>query len=435
MTTTRNYLALLFITFSFQLFAQPQKGDFIISPSNISFNKVGNKITSGDFNSSITSIGLRYGKFLSDKGVLGGRFAYSSQRFKLEGINAFDETANTLGLGVFFYQYFGYGPVRFLLKNDINTSFNLSDVNFVPATSLGSEYLNWQLSPGVSFFLDDRVSLDLDFRLNIFSVRENFTEFFPNELRPDLRLSLNYFFLQDQEAEESVAALNSISAGTMLGSLSGSLFDGEETFFMIGTGGVDYFFRDNLKLGLEVGGFFSKGRFGNLETTTTTRRAALTLAYYLPVIEGVFLRAEGIYEIEARKSLFIDFFSSAERSVNLRTNISTLGVSGGPAFIFGRHKIEPFVAVAGTSYSDKTLGVAEESTLNWAYGFSYEWFISDRLSINPQLTLQPDENSFSSIPIFGIASEVSAVRFESQDFTLSNFGITFKWYLQTGLRE
>jgi hypothetical protein len=384
--------SLLFLNFTF---AQPQKGDYFFGTSNFTYNHLNE-------DDRIINFSPTFGGFVAKNTLIGATWSIMSDNRSNPSTDIASDGTETQ-VSIFINQFIGKSKIKGL------TGFQLSYTG-------SSTFSHLQL--GAAFFPVDNASINLIYSISPFSVERGNFEVFPNKFRPDIGLSMRFFFLRNREQKEEILARNSIKAGTKAIGLTGSFDERRWASDLFFRGTSKFFFTDHFYL---IANLQNLTTFYVIESRTTKYNIVpqIGVGHYANISENVVLGITTLFSFPAT-NVNVGF----ER-LNLRTR-SCL-ITAGCAIFKGRHKIEPTIGADFVSTKMKDEEVDNSEALNLQFGTEYEYFLGKNTSLTGLLTFLPQNKTFQPTN-FGSSNDVN-FGFVGRERNLVNFLIGFNYYI------
>lgn len=382
------HLTLSFLLFFvISVFAQPQKGDYFLGSSNISFNHFGE-------DNNLFVIAPTFGAFVANNTLVGGSVA-------LLGNSSDTQTQ----VAIFVNQFFGKGKLKGL------TSFQLTNVDKVTFSDI---------QIGAAFFPVDNASINLVYRVLPFAARNGDFEMFPNQFRPDIGLSMRFFLLRNREEVEPILARNSIKAGTKKIGLSGNFERRSSTNSLILNETNKFFVKDR---------FFLEANFGAALYAYPLSDRRMQYAFVPQFGGGYYVNIAKDFALKfgARLSLGMTNENQLNTSDLLKTRLKSGLINAGFAIFKGRHKVEPTVGVDLFTVSVKDTDAESVSAANVQIEVEYEYFLSKNTSLTGLFTALPKNKTFRASRFAGQGDTTYGFYdFERNSF---NFVLGFNYYI------
>ena len=382
-----HFTLLFSLLFLVSVFAQPQKGDYFFGSSGLSFNHAGE-------DSNLFGVTPTFGAFVANNTLVGGSLAIVG--------NGNDSQTQT---AIFVNQFIGKGRLKGL------TSLQLTHVE-------GITFSDIQI--GAAFFPVDNASINLVYRIYPFATGDGDFEAFPNDFRPDIGLSMRFFFLRNREQTEEISARNSIKEGTKAIGGLGSFIKGNNTNTLLINGTSKYFLKDNFFLTANLRGvsyFYPNSSRRNQYAIVPQIGAG----YYANISEDFALRFDALFSFAAENQ---NIFST---SSVLKTRTKSGLISAGFAIFKGRHKIEPSIGVDFFTIGLKDLQAESVNAANFQIKAQYEYFLSQNTSLTGLFTVLPKNKTFRASRFATTGnSDYGFYDFENSSF---NFVIGFNYYI------
>jgi len=413
----KTFITSLFLLFTIGLFAQPQKGDLYVGFSNLRFsnNTITNDNGFSSLNRSTFSMSPLYGKFVADNTLVGGGFSFFTS---LSDLSSGDTNINLFGLNLLVAQYFGKGKLKGLSQVSFNSNLISNEFSNVKRS------INGNLGLGGAYFLNEFTSVQLLYRINLFSAIEgNDIEYFVNDLNPNIGLSIRTFLLRNREGIENLSALNTIKQGTKTLNLTAGILNNDEFYSHSYGGAFNYFFVDNFYGNIGLSSFLNK----NNERTSrfSSFNLSLNLGYYLAISEDFYIKLGAGIETENR---FSQFNSNNIEIINTDTHIRRLNTELGTAIFLGRHKLEPGIGFRMSGTKLKQLGDEVVNDFSPSIFINYEWLLAGNFAFSTNLNYQ-----INNVSYFVFSSNSPFIESEIFEIIQNNLSLNvgFKWYLST----
>lgn len=384
------HFILLFLLFStLSAFAQPQKGDYFLGASNLSFNHPRE-------GTNVLGLSPTFGVFVGNNTLVGGSLSFSS--LLGEGNNSQTQVA------VFVNQFIGKGRLKGL------TSLQVTHVEEVTFTDL---------QIGAAFFPVDNASINLVYRIIPFAARNGDFNAFPNNFRPDIGLSMRFFLLRNREEVEPILARNSILGGTKVVGFSGNFEKGRNTNTLLFNGTSKFFLKDNFFVAANLNGLLFDYRSSSRKNQFAFI-PQIGAGYYIDIANDFALRFDALLSVGSVNE------TSFNRPDVLKTRIKSGLISGGFAIFKGRHKIEPTLGVDLFTIKIKDAGAETANAVNFQIKLDYEYFLSKNTSLTGVLTVLPQNTTFRASRFAGSGLNSGFFEAENNPFDIA---IGFNYYI------
>lgn len=383
-------LLFTFICISNLLFSQTEKGTHFLGTSHISEYRSGFNHFFEKGSLRERSFSFQYGIFIKDNVLIGATFSNSPDIIHLPSLSR----TNSLALNPFYRRYFGQKRIRPFAEAEIGVKL------------IGDFYFQAGIRPGVALFLNSNTSLDLSFN---FLLIDNY-DFFPQGVAPEIGLALRFFLKYDKENIPQITAREMLKRGILSADLSSSQF-GFDNIIRHTNVGLKYFLLDNIYLSGGLSMYSEK--FSGLSVFRGDIQPEIGIGGYY--FSGDFMALT--VQANGQKRLIKNKQGSQERTVDIMDAEAKAGL----ALFLGRQKIELLAGIAYTKY-EASFPSLIQSDNNFIASLGYEYFISDKLSVNTSISAYP-ENQKQRVE-FNLSSNY----FERYDLDLN---VQLKWYIGT----
>ena len=357
----KAFLLFLFFCISNFLFSQTEKGTHFLGTSHLSLYNSYQTNFFQDSRISDRSLGLQYGRFIKDKVLVGANLKYAPE---VHQVGAFVTNGMALSLNPFFRRYFGKKRIKPFAEAGIRLTL-----------IKGNLLYQAEIRPGLAFFLTKNTSLDLSFNFSLL----NNNRFLPDNLVPQIGLSLHFFLQYDKENKTEIKARDKIKKGLLSADFSGQ-YMGFETTNLRANVGLKYFFLDNIYLSSGLNTIFQKSPNFSIARSALIPRVGIGAYYHLGNFTAFTVQASG-----QKRSYNINRFASGEKN----TSVLKAETKAGLALFLGKQRFEFLAGIEYSKYksSDSTQTLSDN---NFVLTLGHEYFIFNNVSINSSLSAFPE---------------------------------------------
>lgn len=385
------------------LFGQAQKGTHFFGTSHISEYASGR---TNFFEKGILrerSFSFQYGIFIKDNVLVGASLSYTPDMIFF--IVASD---NSLSLNPFYRRYFGQKKIKPFVEAAVGVKLFSGDL-----------YANAEIRPGIALFLNSNTSLDLSFNFPLFNTsgpRRN--RFFPQGITPSIGLGLRFFLKYDRDTEPNITAKEMIKKGIFSVGFSSYGLSKFRNTSILSEFGLEYFFLKNIYVNGGLNISLNRNNVTNRLVNQFSLNPKLGLGGYFPLGDytALAIHANGQQRLINKKE---------EYSTKKEVYFLEAQAQAGLALFLGRQKLEILSGVEFVQYESDVAEVSSQSDRSFIFTIDYEYFVSDKLSINTSISAFPKSQRQSFL---SGALRSRAVYEERYDL---NMNVRLKWYINT----
>lgn len=362
---------LLFLTLcciSNFLFSQTQKGTHFFGTSQFSTYRSGELQFFGNGALKRKNLTIQYGIFIKDNVLLGASFQ-NSPDIVWATFNA--SSGNSIGLNPFYRRYFGQKKIKPFVEGQIGVKLFRKNL-----------YAKAELRSGAAFFLSSNTSLDLSFNFPILDNSIPPSRLFPQGIVPRIGLALRFLLKYDSDAESTISAKEMLKKGIFLADFSSSAISKSKNTSILTNVSLKYFLLNNIYVrgGLNIS--VNRNNFFNRFNNQFDLKPNLGLGGYLHVGDYTALAIHA----SGQQSLF----RREEYSIKKKAHLTEAQVKAGVALFFDRQKLEILSGLEFIGYESDIADIPSQSNRSFVFTVDYEYFFSDRLSINTSVSAFPE---------------------------------------------
>lgn len=393
----KTLLLFTFICISNFIFSQTEKGTHFLGTSHISEYRSGETNFFNERSFLNRNFSFQYGLFIKDNVLVGANLSYFSNIVLASPV---PRRGNSLALNAFYRRYFGQKKIKPFVEAEIGV--NIFNGGFNPKA---------EISPGLAFFLNSNTSLDLSFNFLLLDVND----FISEGIIPEIGLALRFFLQYDNDNVPQIAAKDMIQRGVFSADFSSSYIGFDKTILNSDVG-LKYFFLNNIYISGGLNFYNEKYPDRVIFRQKFNPRIGIGGYYILGDFTAFTIHANG------QKSLLYNRRISANRRT---VDLLEAEAKAGLALFLGRQKLELLAGIEYNQFEGSDV-LQTQSDNNFVFTIGYEYFVSDKLSINTSFSAFP-KNQKQRL----FSDNISRFSTSYNERYISRLNVRLKWYINT----